>query len=286
MRKEKIRKHNIKDVPYIECPYCKNSKKFKMLHWKHLKDLHNKTIDDLLEEFPSIPTMTLEESNKRSKRRNKCYNKIKETCLKKYGGVGYSSIELDKKSKLTTKNKFGNENIMRTRKGLKILKQTFLEKYGVDNPLKDSEISNKKSEKMKGKPSKLKGKTYEEIHGKEKSEQLKEDKKISGAKGYLLAPKISKPQIELYKLVKSIEPSAELDYPLIGYVLDIAIPEKKICIEYDGSYWHQDKNKDKKRDEVLERIGWKTIRFIDRIPTISELNSFLLTIGAKDIVKV
>ena len=37
-----------------------------------------------------------------------------------------------------------------------------------------------------------------------------------------------------------------------NYSLDIAIPDKRIVIEYDGSYWHQDKDYDNKRKKYLE----------------------------------
>ena len=54
-------KHNVQDVEFVKCPYCvdDNKNKFKMLHWKHLKCSHSKTIDDVLRDFPDIPTMTL-----------------------------------------------------------------------------------------------------------------------------------------------------------------------------------------------------------------------------------
>jgi len=75
-------KHVIDDVPYVECPYCESGPKnqFKMMHWKHLKSLHGKTIDDLLREFPSRPTITKDESNKRAingSKASKTHNKIK-----------------------------------------------------------------------------------------------------------------------------------------------------------------------------------------------------------------
>jgi len=80
----------------------------------------------------------------------------------------------------------------------------------------------------------------------------------------------SKPQIELFKIVKKIFPNAELNYPMLNYLLDIAIPDKKIDIEYDCSYWHSEE-KDNRRNEKLHFIGWKVIRFIDRLPSINEI---------------
>jgi hypothetical protein len=59
-------KHNVGDVEFVECPYCEKSEtnRFKMLHHKHLAG-HNKTLEDVLKEFPGLVTMTLVEKNKK-----------------------------------------------------------------------------------------------------------------------------------------------------------------------------------------------------------------------------
>jgi len=41
----------------------------------------------------------------------------------------------------------------------------------------------------------------------------------------------------------------------------IAIPELKIAIEYDEPHWHQDKEKDRKRQTEIEKVGWKFLRY-------------------------
>ncbi len=47
-----------------------------------------------------------------------------------------------------------------------------------------------------------------------------------------------------------------------GYILDFAISDKKICIECDGEPWHPKGNlRDKRRDDVLRKMGWKVLRF-------------------------
>lgn len=75
----------------------------------------------------------------------------------------------------------------------------------------------------------------------------------------------SKPQVALYNQVKNKFPDALLNEPFELYndkhiVMDIAIPSLKICVEYDGSYWHQDKEKDLQRDLETKKKGWDTIR--------------------------
>ena len=188
--------------------------------------------------------------------------KIKKTCEKRYGGVGYASKELKEKSDLKTKVIYGKRNIMKTEEGKKHFK-------GDKNPLRNPEIAKKVSETKKGIPSPLKGKTYEEILGEEKAKRRKKELKRSGAYGQSITPRISAPQLKLFQMVKEKYPTAILEYPVLDYCLDIAVPELKLCFEYDGSYWH-DEERDKKRDEVLERMGWKVIRFIDNLPASLE----------------
>ena len=47
-----------------------------------------------------------------------------------------------------------------------------------------------------------------------------------------------------------------------GYIIDFAIPKKKIVIECDGERWHPLGNKhDKNRDNFLINKGWTILRF-------------------------
>jgi hypothetical protein len=95
----------------------------------------------------------------------------------------------------------------------------------------------------------------------------------------------STPQVELFKIVKSIFSTAVLNYPLYrgegkrNYSLDIAIPQLQIVIEYDGSYWHKDSKKDNIRQDKIEESGWQLIKYRNRIPTkdqlIKDMNEFL-----------
>ena len=54
---------------------------------------------------------------------------------------------------------------------------------------------------------------------------------------------------------------AQPQFPIAGYLLDFAIPALKLDIECDGEYWHQDKAKDRVRDEALQELGWTVLRF-------------------------
>jgi len=81
----------------------------------------------------------------------------------------------------------------------------------------------------------------------------------------------SKLQVDTWKIVCKISPYVYLNYPVTHlentYSIDIAIPKLEIAIEYDGSYWHQDKENDLKRQKELEEDGWKFIRYVDKVPT-------------------
>jgi very-short-patch-repair endonuclease len=75
----------------------------------------------------------------------------------------------------------------------------------------------------------------------------------------------SKQQYELFLLIKETYPEAELEYPIkTNHSLrfaDIAIPSKKLDIEFDGDYWHQNKQLDDLRTKHLNEIGWTVLRF-------------------------
>jgi len=271
MSKRRPCKHNIKNVEYVLCPYCENSKKFKMLHWAHLKKIHNKKLEDILKDFPNIPTMTKQESDNRSNARIKCNKQIAETCNKKYGGVGYSSKELENKTRNTIQKKYGVRNVMKS-------KQVSSKFEGINNPQHNPDVRKRTSETLKEYYAKndhhTKGKTYTEIMGSERAASRLKELRASGSYGQSLNTFISCPQKELFNLVKKLYSTAIMEYPIFDYCLDIAIPDLKIAIEYDGSYWH-DKEKDKVRDRLLKTRGWTTLRFEDYIPSINELKTKL-----------
>lgn len=78
---------------------------------------------------------------------------------------------------------------------------------------------------------------------------------------------VSKPQLQLFKIVCDICPYVMLEYPCLNYSIDIVIPKLNIAIEYDGSYYHKDLEYDINRQKQLEDEGWKFIRYRDYIPT-------------------
>lgn len=77
----------------------------------------------------------------------------------------------------------------------------------------------------------------------------------------------SKPQVELYEIVKQRYLDAELDYHVYTWEgksrwIDIAIPSRMVAIEYQGYPWHSGRIKrkaDAARKEELEDLGWEVI---------------------------
>lgn len=55
-------------------------------------------------------------------------------------------------------------------------------------------------------------------------------------------------------------PEEHINYKFGPYWLDIALPNWKICVEYDSWYWHTDEKHDEKRDRYLFKRGWKVLR--------------------------
>ena len=76
--------------------------------------------------------------------------------------------------------------------------------------------------------------------------------------------RVSRPQKFLFDVYKKIDNKMELEYPVklsngrTAFV-DIANPEQKFGIEYNGSYWHgteEAKKRDKERLRLLKEQGW------------------------------
>ena len=152
---------------------------------------------------------------------------------------------------------------------------------GKDHPLYGIKPSDEARRKMsitrKGRPSRFKGlkgryskETIEKIRfkltGKKHTEEFKENvrkRMLNGQSAYMNSKvkNPSKPQLLLFEIVKQLFPSAIINFPFLNYCLDIAIPEIKLVIEYDGYWFHQDQNKDLERQNIIENHGWKVIKY-------------------------
>jgi len=158
-----------------------------------------------------------------------------------------------------------------------------------------SDIANTE-ENRKNTSKRLKDKTWEEVYGKNKAIKMKKRigkkskrRMLDGGSVHALSfvKNPSKPQVELYNRVKELYPSAILNYPCypLNYSLDVAIPELKIWFESDGSWYHQDKEKDLERQKKIEELGWKLIRYypVDNVKQVPSKEKIFNDVKRKEI---
>lgn len=131
------------------------------------------------------------------------------------------------------------------------IKKSLLEKYGVSNPISVPGVVDKMKQ------------TCRERYGVDystQSEQMKQKSKETLEK--LGKIRTSKPQIELYNLLKTNFPGVKLNSTMGPYNLDceLIIDNVKIDVEYDGAFWHQNKSHDNQRDGFLKKNGYKILR--------------------------
>lgn len=176
--------------------------------------------------------------------------------------------------------------IMRKKKS-KLLKgrisPTLGKKYSEESRRKigNTKIGKSRNENTRKKLSEFrKGKTYEDLYGIEEAKIQREKKRqwmLNGNSAYLnsFIKNPSKPQVEMFKRVKNIFPSAVLNYPCLNYSIDVAIPDLKIAIESDGSWYHQNLESDLIRQKNIENEGWKFIRYkadsIKEVPSMEKI---------------
>ena len=211
-----------------------------------------------------------------------------------HGGTGFASKKLARKAKQTMINKglvkegefknIDDVNIMNSEEGVNRLIKSFQEKYGpnISNALHildiKKQVSSSLKEYFRENGHHLTGKSYIELYGEEKTEELIKQRRISGGYGFKKSLELgfnaSKPQLELFGMVKALFPDSqiELEKEVLNeqfgfyYHLDIAIPEIKLCIEYDTNWTHKSQVKDDFRDKVLLKFGWKTLRIRNKLP--------------------
>lgn len=174
---------------------------------------------------------------------NEFKEKYKNTCLEKYGVEHIMQVEEFKnKSKETLFNNYGVEHALENKDILDDMKNNIILKYGVENISQLQEVKNKKS------------KTFYDNQTVATSRQ----------------------QRYLHKLL-----GGELNYSNNTPSLDIAFPDKKIYLEYNGSghmlsvkckkFTLEEFNKNEiKRYYALKRLGWKCIKinsFRDYLPS-------------------
>lgn len=188
-----------------------------------------------------------------------CFNNnpevLKEREEKKMAGVQriygvnnvFQASEIKEKIQATRLNIYGVKNPMQNYEVQEKMAQTNLKKYGYRVALNNADIYAKAQESL-----------Y--LHGTQKCSQQ---------------------QYAIFELLKEYYDSemteCVLNKPVSSCSADISLcfTDCNIDIEYDGSYWHQDKQKDRRRDEVFKSFGYKVLRIkgSKTIPTLYELTT-------------
>lgn len=258
---------NINDLPagskikvIAICDYCGKEKEVSYCHYiqsisgiihkypcGHCKGLKIKESNLIIYGVDSV--MKLEENK----------TKLQETIMNKYGvKVPAKSNIVKSKMRQTCLNKYGVCNPMFLNSSKLKIRKTNMERYGVESPLQNDNVKNKHKETCLNRygvdnPMKIK-----EVQEKVMSEGNK-TKHINGTIS------TSRQQAYISKLV-----NGELNYPVGIYCLDIAFPDDKLYIEYNGSGHDisiRTKNiskaefnkKDEKRYKYIKSLGWKEI---------------------------
>lgn len=162
--------------------------------------------------------------------RKKIQDKKEKSWEIKYGGHPMKTNEVKQKVFASYKEKYGSHP-MQNSNIKKKWEDTLIEKYGGASPLCSSEV------RAKAKDTMLKNGDIP----------------------------TSLQQEAIYNIIKQLYPNNKvmLNEQVSDLCLDVGLflDDVKIDVEYDGSYWHKNKqNKDRRRDEFLKTQGFKILR--------------------------
>lgn len=198
-----------------------------------------------------------------------------------------NAVTAENTRKTTMLNLYGVTNAMFSEELVKRQQQAIFDKYGVYHPKQNKEIKQQEKEhniEKYGVPYVLQ---VPEIRQRIEATCMKKygtrcclsNEEIRTKIAQTLVNNGSVPtssqQLKLHQMLIELYGACELNVPCGRSVLDcvIQVNKIKIDIEYDGAYWHQDKQKDRRRDEYVKSQGYKVLRIIsDRtLPTQEQL---------------
>ena len=187
-------------------------------------------------------------------------DKIKRNNLIKYGVTNTSKLDSIKEKVIqSNREKFGVDYPMQLSEFQERVKQTDMQKYGVTHHTQAPEVIAKRK------------RTNMDRYGFEFPIQNKDVLSKSISSRYQHGNfTCSKQQYKLYEII-----GGELNYPFERFVIDIAFPEDKIAVEWDGSGHDMSvrmgtiseaafKRNENYRNIVLFNNGWRIIRFITK----------------------
>ena len=220
------------------------------------------------------------------------FEKIQKTNIEKYGSVTpLGNKKIQEKVKNTCLEKYGAVNIFSSEYGKEKIKETCLKKYGVESTAQVPEIRAKQLKSFQEKNIKyalennltrVKDLYFEFGTGWEQIGLVKEIKynnvsfvrneDISKIKEYYInsIPRgTSHQESELKEFISTLDLEVEFNNREIlnGKELDIYIPSKNVAIEFNGLYWHSDKQKPfdyhKIKTELCNQKGIRLIHIFE-----------------------
>jgi hypothetical protein len=226
-------KHPLESKDVMDKMKKSNYEKYGVEYIGSLPEIHDKIRQTYILKYGVDHYLKTEDEKEKMKQRN----------LNKFGcEYTFQSDIIKSKIKETNLNRYGNENYLHSEEGKSKVEQTNLKKYGYKNASKSPIIIEKRN------------KTF-----------LKNDNVPTSSQ-----------QIELYKMIQEQYSDAILNYPCDRSIFDIALimsEDIKIDIEYDGNFWHQDQQRDRRRDEYHKSKGWKILRIKSghKLPDVGKL---------------
>lgn len=200
--------------------------------------------------------------------------KYRQTMILKYGVDNYfASEEFMERNIKHNLEKYGKARYQETEefsKAMLIYWEELSEEFKNERSLK---ISNTRKEFSPDKKKSIRGKTEKtmmERYGKKNAFQLEGVRQ----KAFESLCKISKPQKDLFDMLKIHFAEIEINYIFSELCLDIflVVDDVKIDIEYDSWYWHNPE-KDFKRDKFVSSQGLKILRIKsgNKLPIIEDI---------------
>lgn len=186
--------------------------------------------------------------------------KIKENNLKNYGVTNTSKLDcIKEKVKESNRKKFGVDYPMQLPEFQNRIRQTDMEKYGVPHHILAPSVKEKQKKTLY--------KHYGVEHPTQNKEILNKSLATRFQHGNFTCSK------QQYKLYENI--GGKLNYPFKNFVIDVAFPEEKIAVEWDGSGHdlsvrmgyiteQEFKRNENFRNVTLFNNDWKIIRFITK----------------------
>jgi len=245
-------------------------------------------MEKYIQKFPDAELVSIEVKKKQSLKRKKWFevpgnkekisgenNPMKRLEVKaKISGERSHTKRPEVRKKMSLAQK-GKNHSVESKKKISIGQKKIWEnpEYREEQCRKRKEVSNRPENKKK---TSLRMKTFFDEHP-ENREEVRE-RMLNGQAVYMnsFIENPSKPQVEMYDIIKSVFPDAILNYPYGRFCLDVAVSEKLLCFEFDGIYWHSSvkaKKQDFKKDNFLKERNWKVYHFNEH--TINTIENVL-----------